>query len=1274
MVVLRQLIPIACPNGFDQVSGRARVSVYFSPRILSASGALGTLPDWSDWPDAHLRLTASFTTNNGPVPANQVDQVSSPRSDIYRAVLADTTPVTPYRPNDRRETPFFSYGEGGVAADILALYGDVATRRPLDPPSVAELLTRPATSDVLSGDGRLADDLERAKAYQKRRGAIPGSPAPEPTWEFHQAISLLGRHPHLMRLLGLVVDYTIPINAPTSWVTCTTDYQSVFNPGPPDRVQELAPRVMADTNFLIRPLHGGIVDGFLGVGGGLYDLVSLDVNTAIKRLGGLAREVRNAESLDGSLPPLSDAGLQLLRTDRADELALQFSDDFDLERRFQLKADVNDTVVQVYAEHVRVGYRVDARRDSGDPLSLFGRQTDRYHFPVAPQLDLKPPPDEGWVGTSYAEDRTSGGSSAYRLSESLARWRGWSLAVPSLGQVADTSDGSVTRGSNKARAGDPVQFEVDYQVIPGSLPRLVYGSSYVMRARAVDICGNSVPLETGAPPVGISPAQVYSRLDPLPPPVVARREQRADPGIGDTIERVVIRSNYDTSHRVVPDAERIVFPPASSQLTCERHGMPNGGLSPTPTDYALLVERDGLDVSDQCVPDPATGEPVAGVLDVSTGEVGPGPENQVAGYLPDPAGPQLSLGNVPGSPGGAQVLAPFAGAWPAWQTRRLVLKASSLPTAAVPTVGPGGGPVTISLPKAAQQMIDVSLAPTSEYAEAFGILQEIIDENPANLAQLRTYVENGRHWMVSSRKRLKLVHAVRQPLSIPGWNAVAADRPVIGSRTFVVTGVAALNRPSTGRTILTGTWTDPVDDVSQPGPTERSGRVLIGTQKIDVTGAESVADVDVEHTFFDDRRHQLFVKQEAFTRFARDFSEQSEVIFPVFISERTQVLNGLGVLAASVKLSAADGTRYVEGSDYGLDAAAGTVTWLVGSAIPFGASVTAVYVALPLSRFSDEVGAADTELTVPNAKIPAPLPVRALLPSFSRTKRKQGTKIQVTSDPHVIRVYIDRPWFDTGVGELLAIVLDPLGGSLPGVPENTCFARDSLLGQGDLPRPRPEHFPRGRAATVDGFKVAAHEVVFDADTSQWYADIELDGDFGYRMFARLALARLQPEAIPGAGLSRIDRQDPVLLGASRQVTVSKTKKKLMLSVIGAEHEGRRVATSKTLRNRVTVSVQATEKGVEDKELRWSKRPLGAAEFALNRRVRSGVSTWSGSLKLAELAKGKRIRLVLTEYEPMSGTYADGTRERVEYLPVFTEVVDLPKSWTKKRRKGKNKGQ
>lgn len=1274
MVTLRQLIPIACPNGFDPVSGAARVSVYFAPRILSAPGGYAALPDWSDWPDALGRLTVTFTTNNGTVPDNQVGGVSIARSDIYRAVFADDTPVASWRATDRRDTPFFSFGEGAVAADILSLYRDIAKGRPLDPPPVSQLLNRPATSDVLSGDGQLAADLERAKAFQKRRGPVPASPAPEPTWEFHQAVSLIGRHPYLMRLLGLVADYTIPLNGPTSWVACTTDYQAVFGPGAaPDRVQELSPRVMVDNDFRIRPLHGGLVEGFLAIGGGSYDLVSLDVSSAIKRLGGLAREVRNEESSDGSLPPLSDAGLQLLRTARADELALQFSDDYDLERRIQLKADVNDTVVQVYAEHLRVGYRVDARRDAEDPRSLFGRQAERYHFPAAPSLDLVPPPDEGWVGTSYAEDRTAGGGGpSFRLSEGLARWRGWSLAVPSLGQVADTADGTVRRPTNTSRSGDPVQFEVDYRVIPGSLPRLRYGSSYVMRARAVDICGNSVPLATGAPQVGVSPAQVYGRLDPLPPPVVTRREQRSTPGLGDTIERVVIKSNYDVDHRVVPAAERMVFPPAAAQVTCERHGMPNGGLSGTRADYEMFVARDGLDVTDHCVPDPATGEPVAGTLDPGTGAVGQGPDSQTAVYLPDPAGPQLSLGNVPGSPGGAQVLATFTGAWPQWQTRRLVVKASALPTAGVPTVGAAGGPVTVFLPKAAQQVIDLSLAPTGEYAEDFGILQELIEENPADLAQLRTYVEQGRHWMVSSRKRIKLVHAVRQPLSIPSWEAVSADRPGIGSRTFVVTGTAVLNRPSTGRTILTGAWTDPVDDLSQPGPVERSGRVLIGTQKIGVDGDETSADVVVAHTFFDDRRHQVLVKQEAYTRFARDFAEQSEISFTLGVGGRVRTLDPLGVLAASVKLSGADGTTYAEGSDYALDAAAGTVTWLTGGAIAFNTPVTAVYVALPLSRFSDEEGAPDHELTVPNAKVPAPLPVHAVIPSFERTTRKAKTSIQVVSNPHVVRVYLERPWFDTGVGELLGVVLDPVSGADPVVGQHTMFGRDAIISKGDPPRPQPRHFPSGTPAVADGYVLSAHEVRYDTAQQKWYSDIEVPGQLGYRMFLRLALARYQPEAIEGAGLSRIDVQDSVVLGAERRVKVTRTKKKLGFAVAGDEHEGRRVARSTTLHNRVTVSVQGIEAGVKDKELRWSKRPLGDKELALGRRVSRGTTTWSGSLKLTKLVKatkGKRMRLVFTEYEPMVGTYADGVRERAEYVPVFTEVVELPPSWVK-RTKGR----
>jgi hypothetical protein len=315
---------------------------------------------------------------------------------------------------------------------------------------------------------------------------------------------------------------------------------------------------------------------------------------------------------------------------------------------------------------------------------------------------------------------------------------------------------------------------------------------------------------------------------------------------------------------------------------------------------------------------------------------------------------------------------------------------------------------------------------------------------------------------------------------------------------------------------------------------------------------------------------------------------------------------------------------------------------------------------------SDEAGAADREVAIPNAKVPAPRPVAAGVPSFIRATDVRKKKITVSHDPQVVRCWLERPWYDTGVGELLGVVLDPTSGALPAVPDNTRWARDSLMRDGALARPATGHFPRGTHQVSDGFHVIGHPVAFDASRGQWYADVQVTAALGYRAFVQLALARLQPVAVPGAGLSRITRPDAVLVGARRGVTVKRSATKLTITVAGPEHEGRTVAGSGKLFNKVTVSVQGRDKAIVDPELRWTERPLGATEISLKRSTKGTVSIWSKALKLKKIAKGKPIRLVITESEPMSKATNDGS-EALVYVPVYTEVVDLPRKWTKKPR-------
>lgn len=1249
MAVLRRVVPLALANGF-KTSSIARVSVYWQPRLNTANN-LNNQGIWSNWAANVTSLDVKFFTSldpppgGTPIPAGNVTRVSTPDSTVWSA-LFDTANMTvaPWVGNDRRNSTFRSFSEMDVADAIMALYRDVAINAPLAPPTVAQLLARPAAAGVLGGGGALAAALQQAKSYQERVGSVPASPDAAPTWEFHRAVSILGRHRKLMRLLGLVVDYEITLPAGSiDWIAVASDYATVDDPpAPANTVEEIRTRVRVDpSTFRPLPFRGAISsDGFLGLSGADFALSQLDVTTAIRRLAALAREVESPSST-GALPPLGDAGISLLHRERPTALNQQFLDDYNLEQQLVTNPD---SLPEVHAEHVRLGYRVDVIKDGADPLSLFQREGDEYHFPRNPAADKPTDKDEGWVGTSLNLDRRPSGVMTPRLPEAIARWRGWSLAAPPRGKVADAKTGTAIPPTNHAVGTDPVQLEVNYSVVPGTLPSLRFGSTYRFRARTVDIAGNSVPLSTTTPANKRTDPITFGRLDPLPAPTVVRRTPRSVPGVGDTTARIVIRSNYDTPYSSIAQAERLIFPPAASQQTCERHGLPGGGTSPAA--YADLVARDGLDFSMHTVDDPVSGEPYAD-----------GASSVNVGYLSDPAGPTFTFMNVPGITGGV-LQASVPGTWPTVATRRLVVKGAA---SGAPAVGASGGPVTILLPKAAQYEVDVSLAPGIAYDDHFALWHQLIEANPGNLELLKSFIRDGRHWMFSQRTRIKIVHAVRQPLTIPAFSALGATRPEVGSRSFTLTGTATLDRPSTSRTVLTGRWTDPVDDPALPAPTSTSGALVVGTQKVPLGGAATSAAVGLTTDFMDSRRHTLLVKQEAWTRFARDFTEQKTVSIT---SGSSTTLDSHGVLANTVVVKSPDGqTTYAAGTDYTLDAAAGTIKKATAGSL----SVVAQYVALPLTRKSDEAGAADKSVTIPNAKVPNNLQVAAVVPSFTRVTSKKKTKLSVVHDPRTLRVYLERPWYDTGVGEQLAVVLD---NGTPAVPSNTRFARDSLLAQGAAPRPVAAHFPSGTSRVSDGLPVVGHNVTFDATRKQWYADIRINAALGYRAFVQLALARHQPIAVSGAGLSRISRPDAVVVGALRVTTVKLSKKNVTVTVTGAEHAGRNVAGSSNLFNKVSVSVQGVDKDIRDRELRWIERPLGTKEIGAKRTTKSGNSVWTAKIKVKKIAKGKPIRLVITESEPMAAASGDTVSERLVYTPVYTEVADLPRKWTKKPKKPK----
>jgi hypothetical protein len=97
-----------------------------------------------------------------------------------------------------------------------------------------------------------------------------------------------------------------------------------------------------------------------------------------------------------------------------------------------------------------------------------------------------------------------------------------------------------------------------YEVLPGSLPRLCFGVRYRIRARAVDLAGNSLAHDHEVADLLSSvfglprdaEGFTYLRFEPVGAPVVIIRDERAVKDPGSAVDRLVIRLLTPTSARM----------------------------------------------------------------------------------------------------------------------------------------------------------------------------------------------------------------------------------------------------------------------------------------------------------------------------------------------------------------------------------------------------------------------------------------------------------------------------------------------------------------------------------------------------------------------------------------------------------------------------------------------------------------------------------------------------------------------------------------------------
>ena len=730
------------------------------------------------------------------------------------------------------------------------------------------------------------------------------------TLDFHAAVSALNSYPSLLRALGLVFDVevlaTLCPDSPNAGVYGTVGVSEVklgskfkikptFNLNTTSYWRDkhsfsTAPAATPPQQATGNYVPGDVFNGFLALSFQDFYLSQVDLDGALLKALGLAdnfelmRETGNSAALEQTLPSLRSAGISLM----ADGRALQLLDALRNNKGFDDALTANGPAPRPYnALDVVRGYRIDIWSSRTKKWHSLHERTATYKFGKGGTVSTKVE-EEGFSQLSVAQpadDPTrppdtfaqNNGippeSTNLYIHERVARWNGWSLSVSRPGKALNRSADpakALDADPTQNQAITPFKMTTAFTVKQGSLPQLRFGANYRLRARTVDLAGNSQSISASAPDSFITPANnvpmKYLRFDPVLPPIVVLQQL---PALGASLERLVIRSkNTSGELDTTPTSEsdqRHIAPPRVAERMVEQHGLLDikGKLDGGAATYNLITQRDSFEI------------PVQG-----QDPLVPGPTFEV-GYFPDPIGRGAALRDLPNAPSntngltsanglsystlpdvdtrpGSVTFVDFgAGQWPDVPAFRLLLVEGKQP----PSWDASARVLTVSLQKGRMVTIPLSCYVNPPDLDSMGVwnwLRELFEaletssaEDPGadwqlaatstEVAEVTRLVLEGGHEMITPQRTLTLVHAVQQPLGEPNFVQLPVVHnpaaPIFASalrnlftpitawrapesHIAVLLGGLQIHAESSAKIELHGRWLDVTDDPAQPAPTE----------------------------------------------------------------------------------------------------------------------------------------------------------------------------------------------------------------------------------------------------------------------------------------------------------------------------------------------------------------------------------------------------------------------------------------------------------------------
>lgn len=1111
----------------------------------------------------------------------------------------------------------------------------------------------------------------------------------QPTFDLHSALAAMADYPAMLRRLGVIrvveVDVagtgidptatgTVTVSATPSW-PLQIPPNAGENPGQNVNIVPVAvPVHLAPSRFAL------LDNGFVDAASEALDVAEIDVDHAASRLLGLARQLATVIAPGAeapadttalpdrlSLPSLRNAGLSLTQAGRAAKTR----------DRLQVAAalfSATQATTLTDPNHAVKGFVVDVWDDRTQQWHTLCARRGTYRLPGGRSFTAD---DEGTVSSAATAKVDAGTGTMMYLHESMVRWHGWSLVAPPVGTPVTTeSPGNAPQpASGPALPG----FEVSFVPTPGTLPVLRFGRGYRFRLRAVDVAGQSDPLDPSStdfsrafPPATASPAR-HLRFDPILAPVVVPTAPMTE---GESVDTLVVRPEPGLAG-VVSDLlapilatqpVRHIAPPKVSVGLVEEHGMVDTSAGrPDPSRYQMLADRDRADLSTVGTPDPR--QPlqrfVSGDLTVT--------------WLPDPICRGAAIAGLPGGPATVRFDPPLLGSWPNVRPARIQL-ADGSDSAAGSSWDPLLRILTLSVPRGETMTVALSSFVDSGDVPLLGHVGWLTDSGATAdvIAATSADLQAGQAWQLTPPRTLTLVNAVRTPKTAPDLLAIGNDSShprTIGSTGHSLVGNVGVHRPSTGLVALVATRTEPVDDPGTPGPTTVTTISRPPLRENSTTGTGPAPSLPVAydpdpvtgsqisfaatHTFGDTRRHQVSYAVEGTTRYLEHFVQRGQV---TFTGTTPLALSSAGIVPGTAAVRSLDGAiAYTPDTDFVVDTRAGTIARTGTSAIPDGSPVEAAIVAPPVTATGNAI-----TLDLPSTARPAAPRVAWVVPTFgwTDTTSNLGLRHTRTRSGGGLRVFLERPWYSSGTGEQLAVILAtaPVAagdlqlrdlvtqiGTDPVVRTEAVTAGFPAVGQFPLATADnpsltvPELAARGAAGVV---AAAIHDVEWDADRQRWACDIVLPPGRVYQPFVHLALARFQPNALSGVELSAVTRLEWAQLAPDRSATVLLDVldlTKVTVTVTGWSTTGTDAAGRP---NTVSVILQTTS-ALTPGDLDWTTVGAADGQQLTPTGQPDGTTSWTGVLRLPQPRLLATFRLVITEQEQYGGggrlVYSDAIR-------------------------------